>query len=329
METPRLETLPPPPSVIGAIKAGFDTISTHLMAILLPVALDLFLWLGPHLNVKKAFLPSLDYFSQFARATRTPVNEIERAVEAYSSALERFNLLATLRTFPIGISSLVQGIQPMDTPIGKPQLIHIPTVEGVLGWLILLTLAGWLCGGIYFRWVAGLSLPQEHKIRLGAVGQSFSLSVLFALALLIVGIPLGFLFLLLFAFSPSLAQVTLLIASFLGMWLVVPIFFASHGIFVYSQDMFASILSGIRMARFTLPFSTTFVICVLVINIGLNYLWGLPEVDSWMLLVGIFGHAFITTALLAASFIYYRDTNTWLQTVIERMKSGPIPIQRN
>jgi hypothetical protein len=69
----------------------------------------------------------------------------------------------------------------------------------------------------------------------------------------------------------------------------------------------APILSSLQMTRFSLPNSSLFVLTVLFISIGLNYLWRIPEPDSWMLLVGIFGHAFITTALLAASFIYYRD----------------------
>jgi hypothetical protein len=38
--------------------------------------------------------------------------------------------------------------------------------------------------------------------------------------------------------------------------------------------------------------------------------------------VGILGHAFISTALLAASFIYYRDMTAWLQSVFERIKAG-------
>jgi len=41
-----------------------------------------------------------------------------------------------------------------------------------------------------------------------------------------------------------------------------------------------------------------------------------------MLLVGVVGHAFITTSLLAASFIYYRDMNAWLAIALERMKTA-------
>jgi len=83
------------------------------------------------------------------------------------------------------------------------------------------------------------------------------------------------------------------------------------------------------MARFTLPTSSLFVISVVLLTISLNYLWSVPPDDSWMLLVGIAGHAFITTALLAASFVYYRDMNTWLQTVLEQLQQKQtIPAQR-
>jgi len=68
---------------------------------------------------------------------------------------------------------------------------------------------------------------------------------------------------------------------------------------------------------------------VLLLTTGLNYLWSVPPDDSWMLLVGIGGHAFITTALLAASFVYYRDMNAWLQTVFEQLRQKQvIPAQR-
>jgi hypothetical protein len=66
------------------------------------------------------------------------------------------------------------------------------------------------------------------------------------------------------------------------------------------------------------------VLTVILLSVGLNYLWTIPPEDSWMAFVGIFGHAFVATALLAASFIYYRDMNAWQQTVWERMKNNTI-----
>jgi hypothetical protein len=322
MEAPKLETLPPPPNVVGALKAGFDTISTHLTAILLPLSLDLLLWLGPRLNVEKVFLPVLEDFRRIAETTKTPVADMNKFVEIYTQSMERFNLLAVLRTFPIGISSLLQGVPPASTPLGEPRTFQVLSMEGMFGWFILFTLVGWLGGAIYFRWVASLALPQGKTIRFAAVGQSFSLSILYTVLTFAIGMPFFFFILLLFVISPLLGQGLLLLLGFMSMWLVVPLFFAAHGIFIHSQNVFASILSSVKMARFTLPTSSMFVLIALVINIGLNYLWSIPKSDSWMLLIGIFGHAFITTALLAASFIYYRDMSVWLQTVFDKLKTG-------
>jgi hypothetical protein len=81
------------------------------------------------------------------------------------------------------------------------------------------------------------------------------------------------------------------------------------------------------MARFTLPTSSLFVLSALVIAYGLNFVWNIPSSASWMTLVGITGHAFITTSLLAASFIYYRDMQVWLQTVFDRLKAN-IPTRK-
>jgi hypothetical protein len=78
------------------------------------------------------------------------------------------------------------------------------------------------------------------------------------------------------------------------------------------------------MMRFTLPTSSMFVLTVFLLTFGLNFLWSIPPEDSWMTLLGIFGHAFVTTALLAGSFIYYRDMNIWLQTVIEKLRLNTV-----
>jgi len=104
----------------------------------------------------------------------------------------------------------------------------------------------------------------------------------------------------------------------------VPLFFWPHGIFLKRQNFFTSIVSSIQMARFTLPTSSMFVLTVFLLSFGLNFLWNIPPEDSWMTLLGIFGHSFVTTALLAGSFIYYRDMNIWLQGAIEKLRQNTL-----
>jgi hypothetical protein len=60
---------------------------------------------------------------------------------------------------------------------------------------------------------------------------------------------------------------------------------------------------------------------VFLLGIGLNFVWSVPAEDSWLALVGILGHAFVSTALLASSFVYYHDMTLWLQTVLDRLRT--------
>jgi hypothetical protein len=99
-----------------------------------------------------------------------------------------------------------------------------------------------------------------------------------------------------------------------------PVFFSAHGIFTLQLDAMRAILNSLRMVRFTLPTTGLFLLVFLILNTGLNFLWSTPSQNSWWMLVGIIGHAFVSTALLAASFVYYRDINAWLKAVFEQLQ---------
>jgi hypothetical protein len=251
--------------------------------------------------------------------------------------LERFNmlsLLGKLQAFPVGVSSLLAQTMPVETPLGAQNVIQVGSlpVSFLLGFVF--TVLGWVLGGLYFRWVSGIALADANRTKMislsWAIAQTLLLSIIWVFVLMIVMIPTMMVLTVLTMLSPVLASGAILIGLFFSFWLIVPLFFTPHGIFVRQQNAFYSIFTSWRMARFTLPTSGLFVLSVLLLSTGLNYLWSVPTDDSWMLLVGIAGHAFITTALLAASFVYYRDMNVWLQTVLEQLQHKPnnLPAQR-
>jgi len=329
----KIETLPPPPGVVGSLRAGFDAIASHLTVILIPLALDLFLWLGPRLHVDRLFQPIFDEMSRYARYSGFPSADLKTLQENSAlilAQLQEFNLLSVLRTFPIGVFSLMSGAMPNQTPLGAPSIIQIDSVFTLFGWIVLLIFMGWMCGGLFFRWVSLVVVDPAHPVdnRVGqSILQTMLMSVMYFILGIMLGTPLLIVLALIMAASPLLAQGLLLILGLLSMWLVVPVFFSPHGIFLRRQNVFSSIYSSLRMARFTMPTSSLFVLSVLLIAYGLNFLWNIPASDSWMALVGIFGHAFVTTSLLAASFIYYRDMQVWLQTVFEKLKAN-LPTQQ-
>jgi len=326
MESSRVQNLPPPPGVIHCIKAGFDITSAHLTAILLPLVLDVFLWLGPRLRIDRLFNSFKADLQTLWSAGGIPSADIQSIMKWYDSDVPAINLFWLMRTVPIGITSLLFPHETSATPLGNPPDLQVSALN-MIGWILLLILVGWIGGGLYYRSIAWLAAPSttDQPVRIShAILQTILVSILWSMVLMTIGTPVVLFLAILLQFNALLANFAMLILSLVSMWVIVPMFFWPHGIFLKRQNFLTSIVSSVQLARFTLPTSSIFILTVFLLSVGLNYLWRIPPGDSWMTLVGILGHSFVTTALLAGSFVYYRDMNQWLQTLIERLNSSPI-----
>ncbi len=315
------DEITPPPGIISSLKSGFDITATHIGIILFPVLLDVFLWLGPRLSVGNLIQKLFIQLDLLAREEVASVAEIQSIQESLEKLLSLdINLFSILRTFPIGVSSLMGQALPTQSPLGEASSYQIGSAFTFFFWLIGLTFIGWVLGSLYFAWVAKMTLQnEEHNfLWIGkAILQATLLAIFWIIILFLVGTPLLLVFSIFMQINANLAQIALLFLAFFAMWIIVPIFFSAHGIFDKSENLFRSMLSSFHLSRFTLPTSSFFVISVVVLSQGFNILWLTPPNSSWMMLVGILGHAFITTSLLAASFIYYHDMNIWLETLLE------------
>ncbi len=329
MQSTPPESLPQPPGIINSIKAGFDTIAVHIRVILLPLLLDLFIWLGPRLRVSALLDSMKGDLTSFWSAGGISAADIQTRLDAYNKIVPSINLFWLLRTLPIGISRLAFADTTSATPLGTPSVLQVNTLS-LPGWIFLLTVLGWIGGGLYFRSVAWHSVASETEKPLGvmrSIVQTILLSILFSILAFVVGMPVMLILVILMQVSQAVGYIAVLILSLVSMWVIVPLFFWPHGVFVKKQNFFMSILSSIQLTRFTLPTSSMFILTVFLLSLGLNYLWSIPPQDSWITLLGIFGHAFVTTALLAGSFIYYRDMNNWLQAVMDRLRPKTPPKQ--
>ena len=320
MDELKKETLPPPPGLIASLAAGFDTTASHAGVILIPVLLDLFLWLGPHLRIEAVLKP---FAAAFQALPASP--EATMTQELVRQFARDFNLLSVIRTLPVGIPSLLAGTMPLTNPFGTAVWVEFKDTMQFIGWWAMLTLAGWIGGGLYYKWISQVTLPDKNPASLRqtthAVWHTIVLSIIWVAAAFAVGIPVAMMLGTLALFSAGLAQFVMLIGLFFFLWMLPAIFFSAHGIFAYGQNAIASLMSSLRMMRFTLPASGLFILSAFLISQGLTLLWQVPPTSSWMTLVGIAGHAFISSALIAASFVYYRNVNAWLQQVMEKFKT--------
>jgi hypothetical protein len=312
--------LPPPPGLIASLAAGFDSVATHILVILPPVVFDLLLWLGPHLRLKGFLQPLIDRFIPYvAKNLPSSFPDITTVQKSWTTIADNFNLLAFLRTFPIGVTSLLSFQLTGNTPLGGAASVDAGSFFGVAGWVMLLIVLGWLSGSLYYYWVSVVALSPGARSLWGSVKQSVMLSLIWVAALILFGTPI-FLLLSVLLVIPVVGQIILFIVGMALIWMVMPIFFSAHGIFALQLDAMRAILTSLRLVRFTLPNTGLFLLVFLLLNEGMNFLWRTPQQASWWMLVGIIGHAFVSTALLAASFVYYRDINSWLTVVFEQLR---------
>jgi hypothetical protein len=323
METEQ-HKLPPPPGLITTMVKGFDSVASHVLVILPPILLDLFLWLGPQMRLKSFLQGFLDQLPTLAKAFPSNIPDLAAVQQGWTLFMNRFNLFMLLRTFPVGVTSLLSLEMPVQTPVGAPASLDAGSFLGIAGWALILTLIGWSIGALYYHWISGVALKPAPGTFWNSLKQTMFLSLIWLGLLILFGLPAFLLLSVIGLFSPLLGQIMYFAGALLLIWLAMPVFFSVHGIFTQQLDAFRSILGSLRMVRFTLPNTGLFLLTFVLINTGLNFLWNTPSFDSWWTLVGITGHAFISTALLAASFIYYRDINAWLTVVLDQLQKQTV-----
>jgi hypothetical protein len=316
-----------PPRWIDALRAGFDTVANHIGLIFFPVILDLFLWLGPRLRLTALVHSISDRLTTLYQIQDPSAGELLKASqEGWALLAQQLNVMVALRSYPVGIPSLMAYVQPIGAPVGA-QSWEIRSFGGVfLAWL-LITAFGLLLGTLFFEVVSQATLSRTVRWResLGSWPrlsvQVFFLAIFWLVIVICLMIP-GTIILSLAALG-GLAMVICgaLVFGFFALGLVFPLLFSPHGIFAMRLSMVASLRNSIQLTRRTYSSTMVFFFSAFVLAKGLDLLWQTPADTSWLLLVGIAGHAFITTSLLAASFVYYRDADLWIHQDLLRSET--------
>jgi len=328
METNTLKQIDNPPKLMNAIIAGFNLIANNIFLILFPVVVDIFIWLGPRLRLQNVLEPMISRANQTLNSYNNAeiTQLLESAQEAWSLLISRINLTNSISTFPLGIPSLLAGTDLTGNPTGTSISYEIPSFGLAVVVFILLTGIGLLIGSFYFSAIAKTVRTEQEKITLSIVGRQL-ISIL-GLLLLIIGILIivvipALMIVSIFAlFSPAIAQIVLLFFSFIFIWLLIPIVFTPHGIFLNQLNVVKSIVTSFRLIRLLLPGTGLFLLLAMLIAQGLDILWHSAPSGSWFTLIGIIGHAFIYTSLITASFIYYRQGLEWMEKNIQQLTQG-------
>ena len=165
MRKANIETKIEPPKIIPSLAEGFNSIASHIYIIVFPIIFDLLLWFGPLVRIKDLLLPAILNATDASINSYAEENQIliQNTREMWTLILEQFNILFSLRTFPIGIPSLLagkgisqnQGV--LQNPLGNLSIIEVQTLDSVW-WIVLgLFVIGVILGSLYYSLIAGVA----------------------------------------------------------------------------------------------------------------------------------------------------------------------------
>jgi hypothetical protein len=322
------QVMPSPPNLIAALRAGFDAVANQIIVITIPIFIDLILWLGPHIQIKILLSNVLKSMASTAELSSIQTGDmLTSSVEVIKAVAEQFNLLSLIRTIPVGIPSLMAARLPVEIPNGLPKFIEITNILAVIGIVICVMILGLVLGCLYYIFIGQIALQGRIAINnlirhwSWSSMQVVSLALALFLLFIVISIPASCAITALSLFGLQLGQFAVFLYIGVLLWLAFPLLFAAHGIFVYHLNAITSVQRSLMLTRMTLPTTSLFILSVLLISEGLDLLWRVPPEKSWLTLVGVVGHAFVTSALLAASFVYYRDADQWTQETLRMLKS--------
>ncbi len=302
--------------VIDSLSSGFNTVTKRLWLILVPVALDVYLWLGPRLSIAPVIERLLPLFTappelglqyqQMMLQNRELLQEMARSVNLFS-------LLST--SIPI-VPALMPGTTPQ-SPLTSPVIWEGRSLW-VYGAAVLgLWLAGLFFGSLYLATVGHAVEIEEpaasedvHGLlsHFGFVwGRMTLLSILLAILAAVITLPVSFVMGLLALLNVNLALIGMTLLTGTGLWLGFYLIFVIPAIAAGHTGIWRAIWNSLNVVSRNFGSTLGLVLLTIFINFGFSIIWQRMNTGSWLTLAAIVGNAYIGTGLVAALFAFYRS----------------------
>jgi len=312
--------------IIDTLSAGFDRLTKRLWLIVIPVLVDIGIWLGPKLSLNKlarqaiASLPSASEMGPQYEQTMAALSEL------LTDVARQTNVLSVLSMRLLGLPSLSGSIVPTAPAPGSPRLpVEIPTWSALLGVLALLTAASLLLACFCLALLAQEVRDEDMDLRyvLGVTSRSWRRLGTLLLVLLLtgavvstgVGLLAGLVAFVSLEFAALLVNLFGLAFMGLAVYGAIVLFFTSRAIILDDTGTLQSIWSSLNVVQRNLLPTIGFLLLVNVLHTGLLYIWRMLPVNVLGMLIGITGNAYVSTGLAMASLIFYRDRfTTWQES---------------
>jgi len=318
--------------VIDSLSAGFGTVVRRIWLLAIPVALDLFLWLGVRLSIEPLILGWLSMVESVPASSGSGILP-EEGKEALLQLAAQSNLFSLLKVPALLAQNSSAGWLP---PVGEeglegagvfagihPSVMEVGNLASLLGIAVVLLLAGLFISTLYLSLIAQVIRREEDEPwfpSLRSIGVTWRRLLVYALALVLVlvmmGVPLSALVAMAALTGQSLVMLvlnfSLLVFMWAWIWLMLYLFFAVDAIVLNQVGVWAGVWTSLQVVRRNFWPTVGLFVLSNVIAAGTAVVWGRLASSPWGVLASILGSGFIQTGLVAASLFFFRSRHAQL-----------------
>ncbi|MBC7232935.1 MAG: hypothetical protein H5T68_06830 [Chloroflexi bacterium] len=318
--------------IIDTLSAGFDRVTRRLWLVVIPVLVDIGIWIGPKLSIGE-LVQKVVVALPTASDVGDQYQQTWAFIQAYLTNLgSHTNILTFLSLRLLGLPSLTGNFTPKAVPFAAAQrLIEIPTWPALLGTAILLTMLSLFISCFCLSLIA--QEVREEELDIPYVLQTTWRSWLRVVTLLSVMLLLtammtsgvGILAALLSLISQELSWLILNLftwgALLVGVYIAIILFFTLRAIVLDDIGIVRALWHSFNVVHRNFLATIGFILLINIVQTGLLYIWRMLATNVMGTAVGIIGNAYVGTGLVVASFIFYRDRFVaWQQSRMEEGK---------
>lgn len=319
--------------IIDSLSAGYRFLGRRIEIVLIPILLDVLIWLSPQFSVAPLFDQVAEFYTTMAGMAEAPAETAEMA-EQLSEMLAltgaRTNLLDLLiNTTLLHVPGLLSALGPLDTE----------TVANISSWgeaftlFVGLGLMGLLIGVIYLNLLA-LHLPIGGGPKPAGL-QEFAETVLrhwftvllfivvVAVLLLSAAVPISIGIGVLTLISPAIGAIAMPLFGGAVLLLFFYLYFSTAALVIDNLPVHRAMLQSFRLVRNNFWATLGFVVLTNLISIGITLLLDqLVALQPVGLLLAVGVNAYIGSGLAMALLVFYRTRI--LRTTGEQVDFEPV-----
>lgn len=318
---------PKPLGVIDSVSAGIGLVWRRPWTLVVPILLDAMIWLFPRLSLTEYLRPFHDDIMRAIPLSTDP-QAVQETQAALQSALESLNILGFVAAALNGVTR-IPTLLAIDAPnVASPFATVSYSIQSpalILLLFVPMFVLGLLLVALYLELVAQGARPLETSTR------DVTLMRIGKLWLRLIGLALLFLVLLLAAImilvgvqlvfsSPELAAFATLLMTVGLFWVFIYFFFVPSAAAVSEIGIRSAVRRSSILFRVFFWSTLALVALSVFLDRGLAIVWDGFTVNSIGVAIGIVANAFIGTALIAASMIYYQDRMNLLERLRQSVK---------